>query len=495
MDPSRRDAVAGLAAIGLLPRGAMAQGVPSGPATPFSWDALQQRAAALAKRPFVPAPAVPAAAAIGYDAAGAIRYRAERTLAGGIRLFPLGVTAPTPVAIHIVENGRARVVPFAADLFTGGGGPAALGIAGFRAMTADGRSDWMAFQGASYFRAAGAQDQYGLSARAVAIDTGTGEREAFPAFTAFWIERTGAQAYTVHALLEGASVTGAYRFVSRLDGGVVQDVSAVLHIRRPIARIGIAPMTSMYWYGAGDRQAGSDWRPEIHDSDGLALWTGAGERIWRPLVNPARATLDGFADAAPRGFGLMQRDRAFDHYQDDGAFYDRRPNLWVEPQGDWGRGQVMLYAYPTRLETLDNIVAFWTPADAPKPGQRLAFNYRLHWVSADLSAGTAARAVDVWQGTAGRPGADPVAGARKIVVDFVGSGLAELGRDSGVAARIDVVRGSVGGSAAYPVVGQRDRWRVTADIALQPPGPADVRLFLQRGATTLSETVLLSVSG
>ena len=495
MDPSRRDAVAGLAAIGLLPRGAMAQGVPSGPATPFSWDALQQRAAALAKRPFVPAPAVPAAAAIGYDAAGAIRYRAERTLAGGIRLFPLGVTAPTPVAIHIVENGRARVVPFAADLFTGGGGPAALGIAGFRAMTADGRSDWMAFQGASYFRAAGAQDQYGLSARAVAIDTGTGEREAFPAFTAFWIERTDAQAYTVHALLEGASVTGAYRFVSRLDGGVVQDVSAVLHIRRPIARIGIAPMTSMYWYGAGDRQAGSDWRPEIHDSDGLALWTGAGERIWRPLVNPARATLDGFADAAPRGFGLMQRDRAFDHYQDDGAFYDRRPNLWVEPQGDWGRGQVMLYAYPTRLETLDNIVAFWTPADAPKPGQRLAFNYRLHWVSADLSAGTAARAVDVWQGTAGRPGADPVAGARKIVVDFVGSGLAELGRDSGVAARIDVVRGSVGGSAAYPVVGQRDRWRVTADIALQPPGPADVRLFLQRGATTLSETVLLSVSG
>ena len=490
MEPSRRDAVAGLAAMALWPRAAPAQAAD----TPFSWEMLQARAAAIAARPFVPARVEPAAAAIGYDAAGAIRYRPERTLAGGIRLFPLGVTAPTPVAIHIVEGGRARAVPFTPDLFTGGA-QAALGLSGFRAMTADGRSDWMAFQGASYFRAAGAQDQYGLSARAVAIDTGTGEREAFPAFTAFWIERTGAQAYTVHALLEGASVTGAYRFVSRLDGGVVQDVSAVLHVRRPIARIGIAPMTSMYWYGAGDRQAGRDWRPEIHDSDGLALWTGTGERIWRPLVNPARATLDGFADAAPRGFGLIQRDRTFDHYQDDGAFYDRRPNLWVEPQGDWGRGQVMLYAYPTRLETVDNIVAFWTPAEAPTPGQRLAFDYRLRWGSADLSIGGAAHAVDVWQGAAGRPGADPVAGARKIVVDFAGAGLAGLARDSGVTAQIDVVRGSVTASAAYPVVGQRDRWRVTADIAPQPPGPADMRLFLRRGTAALSETVLLSVAG
>lgn len=494
--PTRREivATAGLAALFGGPFAAMARKTQS-PAQPFSWEALQERAATLARQPYRAPERVAAAAAIDYDAVGSIRYRPEETLAGGIRLFPLGRYAPTPVKINIVENGQAHAVPFSRNLFQAVSGHAPpLGIAGFRAMVPGKESDWMAFQGASYFRTAGSQDQYGLSARGIAINTGISGREEFPDFTEFWIERTGADAYTVYALMDGASVTGAYRIASRHQNGVQQDVSAVLHLRRDVERLGIAPATSMFWYGEGNRGAAVDWRPEIHDSDGLALLTGRGERIWRPLVNPPHETLDSFADENPRGFGLLQRDRNFDHYQDDGAFYDRRPNLWVEPRGQWGRGNVVLFAFPTAAETVDNIVSFWVPAEAPKAGQRLQFDYGLRWGSDDptLSQATA-HVVDSWTGVAGRPGDAPTKGARKLVVDFEGAGLAGLDRSSGVSPAIDVARGKLIASAAYPVVGQKNRWRITADIAPEGNGPADVRLFLKRGDRALSETLLFPV--
>lgn len=503
MQANRREMVAAFAALGLAPSSAVAAaaqvaatGAALGKSERFSWDGLQSRAEALARQTYRPPTRIAAAAAIDYDAVGAIRYRDDRTLLGGIRLLPVGGSAPYPVSINTLQNGQAHAVPFSPGLFTAEARHAPpLGIAGFRAMTSDGRSDWLAFQGASYFRTAGAQDQYGLSARGIAIDTGIDGREEFPAFTDFWIERTGAQAYTVYALLDGPSVSGAYRIASAKGAnGVEQQVSAVLFFRRDVERLGIAPATSMFWYGEGNRTSGSDWRPEIHDSDGLALLTGAGERLWRPLVNPPRPTLDSFADTNPRGFGLLQRDRVFDHYQDDGAFYDRRANLWVQPQGDWGRGQVMLYAFPTQLETIDNIVAFWNPADAPRAGQKRQFDYRLSWGSTDPTVVPAvAHAVDRWTGAAGRPGADPTPGARKMVVDFVGPALSGLDRRSGVTADISVTRGKLLAQAAYPVVGQPNRWRVTADVAPEGRGPADVRLFLKRGDTALTETVLTPI--
>ncbi|TPG43272.1 glucan biosynthesis protein D [Sphingomonas koreensis] len=495
IDTNRRDLLVALAALGILPARAAAAAVADlGAPQPFSWEALQQRAEALAGQPYREPPKVAAAAAIDYDAVGSINYRDDRTLAGGIRLFPLGRYAPTPVAINIVEQGAARAVKFSPAMFTAEQGHAkALGISGFKVMSPDGKSNWLAFQGASYFRTAGTQDQYGLSARGVAIDTGIDGKEEFPTFTDFWIEQNGPWAYTVYALLDGASVTGAYRFVSRFDKGVIQEVSSVLHLRRDVELLGIAPATSMFWYGEGNRAAGADWRPEIHDSDGLEMLTGAGEHIWRPLENPPRATLDGFQDDNPKGFGLIQRDRTFDHYQDDGAFYDRRPNLWIEPQGAWGKGAVSLFAFPTGGETVDNVVAFWTPAAPARQGQRLAFDYRLTWNSQDPLAGHNARAVDCWTGTAGRPGQEPIKGARKLVVDFLGASLAGFDISSGVSANIGVTGGKLLNSAAYPVVGQPNRWRVTADIAAAPPGPANVRLFLKRSGAPLSETLLTQI--
>ncbi len=492
VDLHRRDMLAGLAALALAAQSHAASAAE--PTVPFSWETLQARAATLAQKPYVAPPKVAAAAAIDYDKVGSIRYRATKELAGGIRLFPLGRYAPMPVAINVVENGKATRIPFTPDLFESEAGHApALGIAGFRAMAPGGKSDWLAFMGASYFRTAGSQDQYGLSARGIAIDTGIAGKEEFPDFTEFWIERTGPQSYTIYALMDGPSLTGAYRFESAHANGVRQRVSSVLNIRKDIQRLGIAPATSMFWYGEGNRAAGTDWRPEIHDSDGLALHTGAGERIWRPLVNPPHETTDSFQDENPRGFGLIQRDRAFDHYQDDGAFYDRRANLWVTPQGKWGKGAVTLFAFPTAAETVDNIVAFWVPAAPVRKGQRLQFDYALDWGSTDPTVATAAHAVETWRGTAGRPGGEAIAGAKKLVVDFVGPNLAGLDRSSGVTPQIDVARGKVLASAAYPVVDQPNRWRVTADIAPEGAGPADVRLYLKRGTVSLSETVLAPI--
>lgn len=492
---TRRHAIAALLASGALPRLAAA----AGEGSDFSWDKLKSFALARARTRFggLP-PANPAAALIDYDTVGRISYRTDKTLwpssGHGVRFFPLSKFAASPVMVAIVENGRARPFGFTPDLFAitpGPGAPHVLpGLSGFRLMTPGGKSDWLAFQGASYFRASGALDQYGLSARGLAIDSGAGHPEEFPVFTRFWLEPSG-DALTVYALLESRSVTGAWRFVNRrASSGVTQDVSCAFALRADVERLGVAPLTSMFWYGEGNRTAGSDWRPEVHDSDGLQMLAGTGERIWRPLGNPPRALTSSFADDGPKGFGLIQRDRDFDHYQDDGVFYEKRPSLWVEPQGDWGKGAVTLYEIPTRTETDDNVVAFWTPAAPAKAGSSYAFDYRLRWIAAEPLPGGVARATDCWTGSAGRPGQPPIANATKLVADFVGPTLAGLTRASGVEAVVNVTHGRVLNAAAYPVANAANHWRLMVDVAVDGGGPAELRAFLRRGAGALTETLL-----
>ena len=134
------------------------------------------------------------------------------------------------------------------------------------------------------------------------------------------------------------------------------NVHCELFFRADISRLGVAPLTSMYWYGENERRKAADWRPEIHDNDGLALWTGKGERIWRPLINPPQVMTNSFADDNPKGFGLMQRDRDFANYQDDGAFYNKRPGIWVEPKGNWGPARCSWWKSPpmTRPTTISS---------------------------------------------------------------------------------------------------------------------------------------------
>jgi glucans biosynthesis protein len=465
----------------------------------FSWDWLRAYALDLARKPYVAPPKPTAAAqAVTYDALNHISYRGDHTLWGkngtpGVRFFPLNHAANVPVPISVVENGRARDFAFSRSQFSGVEHlPAGVeGFSGFRLMNPKGESDWLAFQGASYFRAAGPLDQYGLSARGLAIDTGLQRPEEFPRFSHFWLEQGADGALIVYALLDSPSVAGAWRFVNRLTPqGVVQEVSLTMQFRNGVERLGIAPLTSMYWYGEGERDKAIDWRPEIHDSDGLALLTGTGERIWRPIVNPPKPITSSFVDNNPRGFGLLQRDRNFDHYQDDGVFYEKRPSLWVEPVGDWGPGAVGLFALPTHKETDDNIVAFWTPKAPVKAGSRYTLDYRLHWIATEPGSLTLARTVDCWRGVAGRPGHDPVAGATRLVADFAGDSLAGLTRDSGVTADVSLSRGKPISVAAYPVVGAPGRWRLIVDIAQPGDEPVDLRACLRRGDAALTETLL-----
>jgi glucans biosynthesis protein len=489
---SRRTAVglfATLAAASALPGGVRAATSGRlGPAKPFSWDRLVDEAHALARKAYVPIPDSPRAAA-DYDAAVKLTYGDTEAIAGNVRLFPATRgTAPKPVHIAIVENGQARAIVDTAGLFVGTGNTDPVG---FRVMDATGRSDWLAFQGASYFRSSGARDQYGLSARAIAIDTGLSTGEEFPAFTHFWIEQTGPDTVRIHALLDGPSLTGAYAFECRKGAqGVTQDVTAALFLRKNVAQLGLAAASSMFWYDQASPPTRRDWRPEIHDSDGLAIWAGNGERIWRPLENPSVARLNSLRAASPKGFGLLQRDQAFDHYQDDGVFYDRRPSLWVEPKGDWGAGAVCLYEMPTDGETLDNIALFWKGDKPARAGERRDFAYRLTWTSQDPSADRTARCVDLYEGPGGSPGSPPLPGVRKFVFDFAGPALVGLDRSSGVTPDTDLPKGAIVSAVAYPVARSDALWRVMLDVRAKDLTQPQFRLFLKRGKTALSETVI-----
>lgn len=499
---TRREAIAGLA--GLFLAGRLQAAPAAGRGQPFSWDWLQQRAQTLSREAWrAPPPPHASVERIDYDSVGQIEYRADRTLwgDGGVRFFPQTKMAPSAVSIMVVERGVARPFDYASSLYrVPRGHPLAAvgshgGFSGFRVMNPGGRGDWLAFQGASYFRTAGPLSQYGLSARGLAINSGTVEPEEFPAFTSFWLERGADGMPIVYALLDGPSVTGAYRFLNRrTDDEIVQDVSAVVFMRNTVARLGMAALTSMFWYGEGDRAKAVDWRPEIHDSDGLAIHTGSGERIWRPLGNPSRPLTSSFVDENPRGFGLLQRDRNFDHYQDDAVFYEKRPSLWVEPKGDWGKGAVTLYEFPATREYDDNVVAYWTPAASPGAGARLAWDYRLRWIGGEPAPMLLARAVDFWRGQGNVPGQPPGGDTVKFVVDFEGERFAGLNHQSPVTPDVTIRGGKAVNVGCYPVDTRKNLWRFVVDIQRTGDKAVDARVCLRLQNQPITETWLYTLT-
>lgn len=478
---------------------------------PFTYAALKGRARALADRPHVTAtrPLPEAVKAMTWDQYQSIRYLDEHALWANedlnfrARFFHLGIYFHEPVHLHEVVDGRAREIaydPAAFDLarsgLHGAALPSDLGFAGFRLnFHTDWQRDVSAFLGASYFRAVGSELQYGLSARGLAVDCALPRGEEFPRFTHFWLERPapGSTRVVIYALLDSASVAGAYRFEIGPGENLVMDVDAALYPRRAIERLGVAPLTSMFQCGAHDKRMANDWRPQIHDSDGLALHTGTGEWIWRPLANPARLRFNAYADENPRGFGLLQRDREFDHYQDDGVFYNRRPSLWVEPKSGWGRGSVQLVEIPTLDETFDNIVAFWNPERPPRPGEELLFAYRLHWGARPPQLSPLARVVQTRSGIGGTIGRKRGYFSWRFVVDFAGGPVAMLPNDAKVDAVVSASRGEVELVSARPLA-PTVGWRATFDVKLagadDTSDPVNLRLFLRENDTALSETWL-----
>ena len=486
---------------------------------PFSFGALKDIVRRSAAGPYVkPATGNPDVLwRIDYDQHGKLAYKTDLALwAEGPSPFPvtffhLGRYFQKPVRMHVVAEGEAREIRYDTSLFNMPAGspaqelPKDSGFAGFRFQERrDGKldwrkNDWVAFLGASYFRAIGELFQYGLSARALALDTVVYDlTEEFPDFTHVWFETppTGGDTVTIYARLEGPSVAGAYRFTMRRDAKVVIDVDSTIVLRRDVARLGIAPLTSMYWYSETAKPTMVDWRPEIHDSDGLAMWTGSGERIWRPLNNPPGTQVSAFTDATPRGFGLLQRDRAFDHYQ-DGVYYDRRPSLWIEPRGDWGRGTVQLVENPTDDEIHDNVVAMWVPAEPARAGQELSFSYRTTWAADEPDPTPLARCVATRLGNGGAPGTVRPRGVRKFLVEFLGGPLASLPNGTIPEPVLTASRGTFSYVRTEAVPDDvPGHWRTQFDLTADGTAPVDLRCYLRGSAsgggasTILTETWL-----
>ncbi|RYU58596.1 glucan biosynthesis protein G [Methylolobus aquaticus] len=472
---------------------------------PFDFAAVASKARALAAKPYVRDDGgLPEQfAKLDYDAYQEIRFKSDRALWRGeglqfqLQLFHRGNMFRDRVAINVVDQGTPTRIAYSPELFDFGAArppaplPPDLGFAGVKIdypLRRDGSFEDVAiFLGASYFRAAGLGQIYGLSARALAVDTGLPKAEEFPIFREFWIAKPAqeAGALTIYALLDSPSVSGAYRFDLKPGYQLTVDVQSRLFFRKPVDRLGMAPLTSMFFHGENTDRFMDDFRPEVHDSDGLLMARSNGEWLWRPLNNPRQLRISVFREENPVGFGLLKRDRNPDHYQDFGASYQLRPSVWVEARGEWGRGAVYLIEIPSDAEKYDNIVAFWVP-DAPiKEGSELAFDYRLHFLldesMAPQNGRVVATRVSASPGKSDRP-------RRHFVVDFAGEALGRLSPQARLVADV----GSSSGQIGKLSVEKNDAlgiWRVSFDLEREEDqDPVELRAVLKAGADVLSET-------
>lgn len=451
---------------------------------------------------------------LDYDQHRAIRYSPGRALwndsKGNYRLqaFHPGWLYSNTVELFEIADGAVRPLVFSGADFEYGAPLEANkfrdldlpGIAGFRLHhplnLPEVFDELIVFLGASYFRALGKGNAYGLSARGLALDTAVAGPEEFPRFTRFYLERPEKGAGDIHlyAELDSERVAGAYRFSIKPGLNTVVEVDARIFLRGKVERLGIAPLTSMFLYGENDRVGFDDYRPEVHDNDGLMILRGDGQRLWRPLRNPDTLALSFFREESPAGFGLLQRDRNFDHYQDTEATYQRRPSLWIEPVNDWGSGQVMLAEIPTDKEIHDNIVAFWVPDAKASAGSEHRFAYRMIWGS-DPDPGTElARVVATGTGHGGASASDPDPNLRKFVVEFGGDATSGLGADAPVEARLGVLNGSV--SNTYVQRLESGTWRAIIDVEREAAHHSvELVLALQLDGTDITETWLYQWSG
>ncbi len=440
---------------------------------------------------------------LDYDAHRDIRFRPEKALWRAEKLpfelmfFHPGRSFQEPVRINTLDGSGSRRIDFDPALFDYGRNKLdpkklrSLGFAGFRVhypINKPGYKDEvLVFLGASYFRAVGQGQIYGLSARGAAIDTATAPGEDFARFSEFWIERpkAGASSLTIYALLDSQRMTGAYRFVLAPGSETTMQVQARLYPREAITKLGLAPLNSMFQFG--ENQPGQDdYRPEVHDSDGLSIAGPNGDWIWRPLVNPKRLLVTSFASTNPKGFGLMQRDRAPTSYEDPEALYERRPSVWVEPIGNWGAGRVELVQIPTPDETNDNIVAFWVPDKPPAVKQPFNVVYRLHW----QMTGTVPTSKGwVTQTRRGRGYVKQADGDINFVVDFDGPALRALKADARLQASVDT-----GGNAQLreqnlfrnQVSGA---WRMTVRVKRTDAAkPVELRAEIKQANQPITET-------
>jgi len=417
-------------------------------------------------------------------------WRAER-LPFHLELLRAGYNMQTAVTVSTVENGEAHDVVATPAMFEMESAlPAqwakvSLPLSGFRVRSRINSSkiwdEFLVFQGASYFRAVAKNLLYGLSARGLAINTAEPSGEEFPAFTHFWIERpaTHASAIVIYALLESESATGAYRFTVQPGVETLTDVDLTLFPRTEIRVAGIAPLTSMFLFDETNRGRLDDYRPEVHDSDGLQVAAASGEQIFRPLANPIKLQVSTFTNQQPKGFGLVQRSRQQIDFQDFDAQYERRPSAWVEPQGEWGPGSLELVEIPSGRESNDNIVAFWRPSQPLTPAHPAHFAYRIIWSSEPASPKSLGKTV------ATRSGASLDGKRRVFLLDFVGAGE----KVDGLRLDLNASAGKIS-SATLMSNGALHGLRASFEIDPRDAELIELRLRIMRGDRPVTETWL-----
>jgi periplasmic glucans biosynthesis protein len=445
---------------------------------------------------------------IGYDEWRDIRFKDDQALwaetrAFKVKFFHLGFIYQKPVIIHIVGPLGTYESRFSPEFFDYGKTklkdrvPLDLDFAGFRIhYPLNSRNifdELVVFLGASYFRALGKNQGYGMSVRGLAIDTAVQSGEEFPFFKEFWIvqPKSRSKEITIYALLDSPRITGAYQYIIRPGEETVMDVTSVLFTRKRIQKLGIAPLTSMFFYGENTGSRADDFRPEVHDSDGVLIATKQDEWIWHPLKNPQELAINSFDVGTPQGFGLMQRDTNFDHYQDLESRFDARPSVWVTPQGDWGKGHVEAVQIPSPNEYNDNMNAFWVPEKPVEAGQTLKFAYTLSWCNANVKLPPTGYVTDT---RAVRHGNKE--GAR-FLIDFQGKRLNAIKKIP--AASIHVTKGYK--ITDWQVIKNTAKggWRLVFQIQMDKEGPfrdllpnkipaADLRAFLTDGSHALTET-------
>lgn len=365
---------------------------------PFSISEVEAMARSMANAPYAMRAAVPQEwRDLSYDQYKSIWFNSSKAIwqdtdaALRLDLFHPGLYFPNPVDVHVVEAGTEKRLAFDFTLFDKTDKvpdlplPSNMGYSGIRLRAELEKpeiyQEFAVFQGASYFRMIARHQFYGLSARGLAVNTAGPNGEEFPDFVKFWVERPGPgqSKFMVHALLDSPSVAGVYTFEIEPGDDTICDVRAVLYPRVELDNVGLGPLTSMFFFDQTNRNRFDDFRPAVHDSDGMAVLNGNGEALWRPLANPSKLQISSFVDENPRGFGLAQRARNYSDFADLEAHYHDRPSLWIEPNGDWGKGAVTLVEIPTDREIYDNIVAYWRPAEPIMAGSEYRFGYRMIW--------------------------------------------------------------------------------------------------------------------
>lgn len=508
---TRRHVLASLLASTVLAKPVFAQDTPKGEA--FSFEALQDLMRAKAEQPDAPpAPLDTFLKDLTYDDYRNIYFRppASRWAGTGLpfqlQAFHPGWLFPDPVQVYEVVEGSAVPLQFSTDDFEYRNDLAdrvpehatLSGVAGLKVNaplnTSSKYDELITFLGASYFRALGAGNSYGLSARGLSIDTWLNGPEEFPRFSAFWVQRpaSGDEALHVYAAMDSASVTGAYHFTIAPGDDTVIEVDSVLFFRAPVKQLGIAPLTSMFYYAQHSDRHFDDFRPQVHDSEALQIIRNSGDVLVRPLNNPIRVSNAYFAENDMAQFGLIQRDRSYADYQDAGARYHDRPSVMIEPIGDWGPGKVRLVEIPADLEIDDNIVMFWVPDAAPQAGEERRYRYKMHWGALPPDASGQLAYVHSTRTGVGGPSGVPLTNPnlRKFVVDFEGGILGGLDPDADVSPIVTSSAGDVSGMVLHKIEDADNRWRLFFDVDGQDADLIELMAHVAGDGRKLSEVWL-----